>query len=204
MKNFRILAMVVLIAVSQFGFGQDESSPTSSFRFGVKGGVNFSTVTGDDFDSPDARTSFHVGALAEFPILNHFSLQVEGIYSSQGFESEFSGFGGGANDNIEYQLDYINVPVLAKIYLLDGFSVEAGPQFGFKINEEIDTDPNNNPGDFNLDRAADYDFSLVGGVTFKSQSGLFIYGRYNYGLTDIIEDVDVKNAVLQLGLGFEF
>ncbi|WP_298144921.1 porin family protein [Flavobacterium sp.] len=204
MKSLKILGTMVFAVFVQSAVAQDSTTPSSSFNFGVKGGLNYATVTGDEFDSPDARTSFHVGALAEFPITSRFALQIEAVYSSQGFESEFDGFGGGANDKIEYQLDYINVPVLAKIYLLKGLSIEAGPQFGFKANEEIDTDPNNNPGDFEIDQAADYDFSVVGGLTFKSDAGFFLYGRYNYGLTDIIEDVDVKNSVLQVGVGFQF
>jgi hypothetical protein len=181
----------------------DESSNTDSMAasFGVKGGVNFANVTGNDFESPDSRTSFHVGVVGELPISEMFSLQAEAMYSGQGFETNIPGED---DQNIEYQLDYINVPVLAKIYLTDGLSIEAGPQFGFKVNEEIDSDPNNNPGDIEVDEAESFDFGLAGGLTFQTQMGLFASGRYTYGVSEIISDADVHNSVFQISLGYKF
>jgi len=171
--------------------------------FGVKGGVNFATISGDDFD-PDSRTSFHVGLLGEFPLTDTFSLQAEALYSGQGFKSNVDGGIFGGEGEVEYQLDYINVPVLAKIYLTTGLSVEVGPQFSFKVNEEIDSDANNDGGDLDLDEAKDFDFGIAGGLTFQTEMGIFATGRYTYGLTEIIEDTDAKNSVFQVGIGFKF
>ena len=133
-----------------------------------------------------------------------FSLQAEALYSGQGFESNVDGGLVGGDGNIEYQLDYINVPILAKVYVVEGLSLEAGPQFSFKVNEEIDSDPNDDPGDTDLDEAESFDFGLAGGLTFQTNMGLFATGRYTIGLTDIIQDVDAKNAVFQLGIGYKF
>ena len=62
-------------------FGTGVLSAQEMFHFGIKGGVNFSTIGGDDFDDPDSRTSFNIGALAEFPISERFSIQPEVYYS---------------------------------------------------------------------------------------------------------------------------
>lgn len=194
--------MALLCGITSVSAQTETTTKTASpVSFGVKGGVNFASVKGDDFDSPDSRTSFHVGVLAEFPITDMFSLQAEALYSGQGFESDVTGPVG---DKIEYQLDYINVPVLAKIYVIPGLSVEVGPQFSFKVNEEIDNDPNNDPGDTDVDVAENFDFAVAGGLSFTTPGGFFATGRYTYGLTDIVEDVDVKNSVFQLGVGFKF
>lgn len=201
MKNLKFLTAALLFGAIQFTNAQ-ESSSTSGVSFGVKGGVNFANVTGDDFEGPEARTSFHVGVLVELPLAEMFSIQAEALYSGQGFKSEINGIG--TSDNVEYQLDYINVPVLAKIYVTKGLSLEVGPQFSFKVNEEIDADPNNNAGDFDLDEAESFDFAVAGGLTFQTNSGFFATGRYTYGLTDIVKDADVKNSVFQLGIGFKF
>lgn len=200
MKNLKIFAAVLLYGITQFSNAQTTTttSTTSGISFGIKGGVNFATVAGDDFDSPDSRTSFHVGVLAELPIAEGFSIQAEALYSGQGFEFEVLG------DKVEYQLDYISVPVLAKIYITNGFSFEVGPQISFKINEEFDNDPNNDGGDLGLDEAESVDFALAGGVTFQTEMGFFATGRYTYGLTDIIKDVDAKNTVFQIGVGYKF
>lgn len=208
MKLFKLFTasafMLGTVAVSNAQDNNASNANSMDVSFGVKGGVNFATVTGDDFDSPDSRTSFHVGLLAEFPLSDMFSIQAEALYSGQGFESDVDGGIIGGDGKVEYQLDYINVPVLAKVYVVEGLSLEAGPQFSFKVNEEIDSDPNDDPGDLDLDEAESFDFGLAGGLTFQTNMGLFATGRYTIGLTDIIQDVDAKNAVFQLGIGYKF
>lgn len=204
MKKFKFIAAALVFAgATQMATAQSAES-SSGATFGVKGGVNFATVTGDDFDSPDNRISFHVGLVGEVPISERFSLQGEVLYSGQGFETDVDGGLFGGDGKVEYQLDYLSVPVLAKVYLTDGLSIEVGPQFSFKVNEEIDADADADDGDLDLDAAEEFDFALAGGLTFQTQMGLFITGRYTYGLTDILPNADAKNSVFQVGLGFKF
>ena len=185
---------------------QDNASNMNSMApsFGVKGGVNFATVTGDDFESPDSRTSFHVGLVGEMPLADIFSIQVEALYSGQGFKSDIDGGLFGGDGEIEYQLDYINVPVLAKVYVIEGLSLEAGPQFSFLVNEEIDIDADSDDGDWPTDEAEDFEFGVAAGLTFQTDMGLFASGRYNMGLTDIVKDSDIRNSVFQISLGYKF
>ena len=189
---------------------------SKAIQLGVKGGVNSTKITGDDIDDVKSRTSFNVGLLAEIPITQRFSLQPEVMYSGQGFDvkeiDQDNIFD--TNENIEYQLDYIQVPVLLKAYLVKGLSIEAGPQFGFKIHEELDFQPNNDGGDIEINEddsyVKDFDTGLVLGAGYKFDNGFFVNGRYNMGLTNIFEDntifedVDAKNAVWQFGIGFMF
>lgn len=189
---------------------------SKAIQLGVKGGVNSTKITGDDIDDVKSRTSFNVGLLAEIPITERFSLQPEVMYSGQGFDvkeiDQDNIFD--TNENIEYQLDYIQVPVLLKAYLVKGLSIEAGPQFGFKIHEELDFQPNNDGGDIEINEddsyVKDFDTGLVLGAGYKFDNGFFVNGRYNMGLTNIFEDntifenVDAKNAVWQFGVGFMF
>lgn len=170
--------------------------------FGIKGGVNFSTFSGDgfsDFNDENARTAYHLGLLAEIPVSDRFSIQPEVLYSAQGFDIVRR------NDNadIEHQLDYINIPVLAKFYLTDGFSLEAGPQLGFVVNDEIG-DGSNDIDFYDADRN-DLDVSLGMGASYKFNN-IFLYGRYNAGFTDIYdrEGADAKNSVVQAGIGLLF
>lgn len=174
--------------------------------FGVKGGVNFSSFTGDgydDFVDPEERTSFHLGLLAEIPLGERFSIQPEVLYSAQGYDIASRD---DAND-IEYQIDYINVPVLAKFYVTNGLSIEAGPQIGFLVHEEIDFNPNSDGGDVELadDQFKSVDFAVGLGASYKF-SNFFVFGRYNIGLSDIydLDGVDAKNSVIQAGVGLMF
>lgn len=200
------LMLTVAITVGTI-LTSNAQSDSKVVQLGAKGGVNFASVTGDDFDSPDSRTSFNAGIVAEVPYSERFSLQAEVFYSGQGFEVEDINFAG-ANINtnkIEYQLDYIQVPLLAKVYLIEGLNVYAGSQIGFKVNEEIDYES----GDVNVDdtilpEAQDFDFSGTVGAGYKFDNGLFVDARYNYGFSDLIKDTDSHNSVIQAGVGFMF
>lgn len=173
---------------------------TNNVQLGVRGGANFATVAGDDFDSPDSRTSFYLGLLAEAPLSDHVSLQPEVYYSAQGFDITDEPDTPGA----QFQVDYIQVPVLLKFYIADGLNIQAGPQFGFKVNEEIDFDPTEDGGDFDTDSINGFDLQGAAGLEYKFPSGFFIQGRYSYGFSEMIEDVDLHNSVWSAGLGFMF
>lgn len=188
--------------------------------FAVKGGLNLSTVNGGDFNSPDYRVGFHAGVAVEFPIADIFSIQIEGLYSQQGFEiDDYRNLGIGypttianpltrddSEDATEYQLDYINVPLLFKFYITEGFSVEAGPQFSFLVSEEYDDRPYEGSGDTNTDIFETFDVGATGGVTFQTPSGLFASGRYTQGITDTLQNSDQKitNSVFQISVGYKF
>ena len=176
--------------------------------FGAKGGVNFANITGDDFDT-ESRTSFNVGLVAEIPVAERFSIQPEVFYSAQGFDlaeiDQDNVFD--IDDNIEYQLDYINVPILAKIYFTDGLSIQAGPSFNFKVNEEVDTMPTEDGGDTDVadySEVKDFEFGGAVGLEYKFDGGFFVQGRYSHGFTKLIDDVDAHNSVIQAGIGFMF
>lgn len=210
MKLLKFISTNVLLIAAITSVSAQETQETQtvdSFNkpgLGVKGGLNYATVTKGDFDEgPDARTSFYVGAFYEIPIIDDsFSIQPEVIYSRQGFERNYSLLD--QDYKAEYQLDYINVPVLAKLYIVKGFSIEAGPQFGFKINEKFDLNSENDEEGNDLDEVNDFDMSLAAGLSFQFDSGLFVNGRYNHSFNEVIKDSDAKNSVIQFGLGYKF
>ena len=189
---------------------------TPAPQFGVKGGVNISTLTSDDFDDPDSRTSFNAGVFLEIPLNDRFSIQPEVLYSEQGFTIKQNDQDNlfDTDENYEYQLSYIQVPIMAKVYLVKGLNIEVGPQFGFKVNEEFDFQPTTDDGDIEIEDEdsyiKDFDTSVAFGAGYKFDNGLFFNARYTLGLTNIFEDntilgdVDAKNAVWQFGLGFAF
>ena len=214
MKLFKFFTAGALLlgAVTVANAQEDASNADSmAISWGVKGGVNFADLNGGDVDDTKSRTSFHVGALVEFPLAEIFSLQVEALYSGQGHEYtnsviDLTAPGGVSSQTTEVQLDYINVPVLAKVYLFKGFSLEAGPQFSFLVNEEFDSQPNNDDGDTDTDNVETFDFGVAGGLTFQTEMGLFASARYNQGITNIIKDSEdnITNTVFQIGIGYKF
>ncbi|NJW52632.1 porin family protein [Salinimicrobium oceani] len=173
--------------------------------FGAKGGVNFSTFSGDGFSGFDeeskSRTAYHLGLLAEVPVSDRFSIQPEVLYSAQGYDiQEIED-----EQDVEFQLDYVTVPVLAKLYVFKGLSLEAGPQFGFLVQNEVDSASGS--VEMDDDNFNSFDFSVGLGASYKF-SNFFLYGRYNAGMTDIYDidgvEVDAKNSVIQAGIGLLF
>uniref|UniRef100_UPI0039BE4763 porin family protein n=1 Tax=Formosa sp. 3Alg 14/1 TaxID=3382190 RepID=UPI0039BE4763 len=160
-------------------------------QFGAKAGLNFASVFGDRTDNFETVTAFNYGVMAEIPISNVFSFQPEVLYSGQGYS-----FG---DDTVA--LNYLNVPLMAKYYVIKGFSLEAGPQLGFLLN--TNDDGLGIEDDFNT-----VDFGVNLGLGYKLDNGLNFSARYNIGLTDI-DDVEGfsgtnKNGVFQVSVGYFF
>lgn len=197
MKTVQFLfAGLVLMATTTTAIAQEKNGSS----FGIKGGLNYATITKGDFDEgPDPRTSFHIGFVGEIPLIaNVFSIQPEVLYSRQGFEINQTLLG--TNYETQYKLDYINMPVLAKIYLGKAFSIEAGPQFGLKVGEKYESDDAvTETNDVN-----NFDTALAAGLSFNFNGGFFLSGRYTQSLNEVIKDSGSKNQVFQAGLGFKF
>jgi hypothetical protein len=170
------------------------ASQAQGLNFGIKAGANFSNFQGDV--NSDGITSFHAGGVLELNIVPTFSVQAEGLFSSQGGKAKYEedGVVGVARD---INLDYISVPVLAKFYILPNtLSLTAGPQFSFLVNDADEV----------LDTKK-FDLAASGGLELKIIAGLFAQARYNIGLTNVNGDEvrgDVKNGVFQLSVGYFF
>jgi len=162
-----------------------------SLKFGAKAGMNVATINGGELNV-DSRIGFHVGVVSEIEINNKFSIQPELMYSSQGAEE----------DIVLLKLDYLLLPILAKYYITNGFSIEAGPQFSFLVHDEIELD-NGNQSVFDTD-SENFDLSASFGLGYQLKSSLFFQVRYNIGITPIEENPDVFNGVFQLSAGYQF
>lgn len=181
-----LLAAVLFIATSA-------TIQAQLLQIGVKAGVNFASQTGDAF--PDQNidkegiTSYHAGLVAEIKLLDKFSVQPELLYSTQGATYK------DVDQQVKKELGYLAIPVMAKFYLSDSFSLEVGPQASFLLSEK---------DDFDLYDAETFDFAVNAGLGFKITKNLFVQGRYSLGLTEASKNADVKNSTVQLSAGFMF
>lgn len=200
---FTFLAVFCFIANAQ-----DEPAKGSDINFGLKGGLNFAMIAGDGSDNFDGKFGFHVGGVVEFQISETFSVQPELLYSSQGDKETFEGM------DIKYKLDYLNLPIMAKYYLSEGFSIEAGPQIGFLLSAKAEGEG------VSLDikdLIKDIDFGLGFGLGYKLENGLNFSGRFNIGISNMVDnsgnllgeqiefgDSTNHNNVFQLSVGYFF
>lgn len=228
--------LLLFAAFAGFAF---TTSQAQEMRFGVKAGANFAnmTIKEDGFSiKPESRTAFHIGALVEFPISDAFYIQPEILYNSVGSKVNFSESFMGMEINSEstLKLDYISIPIMAKYYFMEGFSLEAGPQIGFLMSAKNDysnvvsgmgmgMDQNESGTEDIKEGFKAIDLGLGIGASYRLDMGLFFSARYVLGLSNIGEegndngndddfddfDVDfggatVKNNVFQISVGYSF
>ncbi|RZJ31850.1 MAG: PorT family protein [Flavobacterium sp.] len=173
---------LIFTAIALFAFAITANAQV--FKIGIKAGPNFANLTGGEIQTK-SRTSFHVGGAAEVGLTKKFSIAPELLYSSQGADVDGPG---------DFNLDYVAVPVLARIYLVeDKFSIDLGPQFSFLVK---DADQALNDEKF--------DFAVAGGLTLNVTKSLFAQARYVAGLTEASKDAEVKNSVVQFSVGYNF
>lgn len=175
-------------------------------KFGPKAGVNFANLSG--VDNTEMKIGFHVGAVAEIKFNEKFSIQPEVVYSAQGAKNTTTVPVLGEVETT-WNNDYINIPILAKYYIVDGFSVEAGPQVGFLVKSEAKIESGNSSvKDDTKDDFKSTDFGLGFGLAYDLPVGMFVNARYNLGLSDIRNNTNsgdaIKNNVIQVGIGYKF
>src|SRR5699024_733187 len=190
-------------------------SSAQEVRLGIKGGVNFSTLSGDNLGDIKSLTGFHIGGLVEIPLAEQFSIQPEVLYTAQGSKYSEKGQELGVSYSYDFKqkLDYIQVPVMAKYYVIDGLSIEAGPQIAFLASSKLDYEGTlggiSVSGDEDLDNVSNIDFSIGAGASYRLPMGLFFTARYNFGLSNVNDSSNsdnqkIHNRVAQLSVGYSF
>lgn len=176
MKKILIIAFA-FISMSSFAQGLD---------FGIKAGANFSSIK--DASEVSNKTGFLVGVFAGIKFSDKVGIQGDLLYSQQG--ADF--------DPEKIDLNYVNVPVVIKYFVVKGLNIQAGPQFGFIVDDNI--------GEVfgNIAKAESFDLTGVIGLGYDFPLGIRADARYNFGLTDIFDGVDGKNSVVSLSLGYSF
>ena len=188
----KILLFIAVVALTC------TTAQAQEVRLGAKLGLNVASLGGDSYGvgSLGSRTSFHIGALAEIPLKGKFALQPELLYSSEGSNWNPWGFS-------DLKLDYIRVPVLAKYYIIEGLSAEAGPVFGVLVSASDAI------GDDTKDYYKSFDAAFGIGATYRLNMGVFFSLRYNKGLLDVNDRDGVdygsnQSNVFQVSAGYSF
>lgn len=188
-----------IVACLVFGFANAQS-----VRFGVKAGLNVSNFTGYQEDVK-SLPGFHIGGFTELKVAKKFAIQPEFLFSTQGTTVE--GFNGNSNSSIK--LNYLNIPVLAKYYVTDAFTVEAGPQIGFLLSAKY-------RGSDVHDLYKTLDFGLNVGCGYEFTDNISLGVRYTFGLTNVADNSDVpadnpdlynlsfKNSNFAVALAYKF
>jgi hypothetical protein len=177
----KLLFTIALLSAPMFLIAQ-------GVGIGIKAGANFANVSSDDDDVDiKSRTRFHAGLYANINFSEKWGVTPEVLWSGQGAEI----------DDVEFNQDFVTVPIMLRWRIIDLISLEAGPQFNFLTNCELD-------GKDVKDDYKSTTYSGAFGAVVHLPLGFNGGIRYVMGLTNMADDddVDIKDRTFQLYLGW--
>lgn len=192
MKKMFLAAAMMLVSVATFA-----QNAVGQITIQPKVGLNIANVT--DADDVDARIGLAAGAEFEYGVTDMIGVSAGLVYSMQGYKySE-------GNVDTTVKLDYLNVPILANVYVAPGLAVKLGVQPGFKLSSKtkIEGSGISIEGDSDDDGVKGFDLAIPVGVSYQYQN-IVLDARYNWGVTKVSDDGDSKNSVFQITLGYKF
>ena len=173
-----------------------------------KAGINISTVTGDGVNKK-SKVGLVAGIEAEYGISEKFGLQFGLLYSMEGCKSDaVVAAGEGASafraEGVKWNLDYINIPIMAQYYVVKGLAVKAGIQPAFNVRGKWSVDGNSGKmKDIGMEPKA-FNFSIPVGLSYEYQN-FVLDARYNIGVTKLVTDADQgRNSTFAITLGYKF
>lgn len=115
-------------------------------------------------------------------------------------------------------LTYIQVPIVANVYVAKGLALKAGVQFGFLIDSALRM---TSEGDFSgrdatVDTSVDmnkdfktFDLSIPVGLSYEFNNHIVLDARYHIGMTAVNKEKmangkDAKNSLFLLSVGYKF
>lgn len=202
MKKLFVIASLMMLSVSAFA---QHAPGTLSIQ--PKVGLNIANIT--DIDDADPRLGLVAGAELEYQITDMISLSAGALYSMQGCKQQSGGniFGFNISTKSTIKTDYLNIPIMANVYITDGLAVKLGLQPGFNLSAKYKAEGSvagfegNSEGD--IEDVKSVDLALPIGLSYEINN-FVIDGRYNFGLNKIFDGADNKHSVFQITLGYKF
>lgn len=192
---------------------------TATAQAGFRGGVNLSELFGSAVDDGETRRGLNLGASFGLVGLGPVQLVAEAYYRRKGGRGDIEEFqqAAAAGQPVEVGLDYVEVPVLARVDLgrIGGRLfpyVQGGPAFGWNLEcsvEVVNGESANDCADLTenfSETLQDYETGLILGagtdIHLWGGAGLNLDVRYTQGVTRVTDDADLKNRSLTFMLGY--
>lgn len=212
-------ALLVSILVPDAGQAQ--------LPLGLRGGINLSEFVGGDAEA-DTKRGLDLGVAFSPLQAGPFSLMIEGYYRQKGAETLQSSLDSTEPpESVEFGLDYVEIPVLARVDIplasRLGLYLQGGPAFGWQLDCGVEFSTSGDPGsptgncDDLLgggleDTLRDYEMGAVGGaglelIVLQGVGAITLDARINRGLTRLTKEdtgSDLKNQSMSLMLGYTF
>ena len=196
MKKIMMIAAMMVATLSA-----NAQNEVGQWTLMPKAGINISTITGDG--DQKSKVGFVGGAEFEVGIAEKFGLDFGILYSMEGCKFPANNIINGASGNVNFNFDYINIPILAQYYLAKGFAIKAGLQPGFNVRHKLSYDGESvNIKDLGYE-AKSFVFAIPVGLSYEYKN-FVLDVRYNIGLTKVIKDTDQgRSSAFAITLGYK-
>lgn len=221
MKKFILMAAVAVMGMSV---------NAQEFKFGPKAGYSLSMLKAEgDGESYkfDSKSTFYVGALAEYKFSDKFAVQGEVLYSPIGGKQEESvtysemGVTVTGTEKSDFKLGTVQIPVSAKYYATENLAFGLGVNFGIITSAEVEVtttlsgsalgqafEESQGTTEDIKDNVKTLNLAPFVGAEYTLENGLFFDARYNLGVSNLIKNPEgnetLKNSFFQIGVGFKF
>lgn len=152
--------------------------------FGLKGGVNFSTLYAEDVKNTKMIGGFNIGLFSKLPVSEFIAIQPELYFTTKGAEVSYNNIF--VDGTASFTTDYIELPILLVLNVTDKFNFQVGPYLSYLLSGKVKNVSSNSYFDFE-DNIDTKDFNrFEAGVAVGAGLDLGALGvgiRYNHGLT---------------------
>lgn len=210
--NFLLAFFCYLFAISVSAQNVD-SRTLVKHQFGIKGGLNYSSVGFKPTISQELKPGFLFGGVYNYQAQPAAGLQIELVYAQYGWVETFS------DQSLMYSrsMNYLEMPFLTNIILgkkKTHMKLHIGPKFAYLLNEKEDTNlPSSNRPYYGVPITDQFEIGVIIGAAF---SHVFSFGelqfdaRFNSTLSnlfDATDDFDLlnsKNQAISVALCYWF
>ncbi|WP_347158898.1 porin family protein [Pontibacter chitinilyticus] len=206
------------------------NTQASPVRFGIRAGGNLAQWEGETMNSAQdlldvtdgsvkkqMREGFHIGGYVTIPVIQGFEIEPGLQYSQKGTKLtgkvpiEAVDFLN-TNVTITNKAEYIDLPVLARVYVGEGFNIFAGPQVSYLVSNKVKAEAgalgfNALNKEWNMNSGfRQVDVAVTGGLGYRFTNGFNVSAGYDYGLStvDANGSFDTYNRVVKASLGYTF
>lgn len=158
--------------------------------FGIVAGVDFNSISGDDFDGTESRTGFVGGFYVGVPVGGTVVLEPQVLYAQKGIND--------ANSDLHLDNGYIQVPVLIRYNFNaeGGPYILAGPAIAFSISCNL-KDSSDSASCDEVGLEPETAFGGIVGLGFQ-KNRLGLEARYDFDFGDAYKDAAGKNSAFEI------
>jgi hypothetical protein len=189
MKSKKILLVLLLFAATT-SFAQT--------RFGIVAGLNLANITGSDAGDNNAmKMGVHGGIVVDLGVTDNFIIEPGVLFSMKGTQDA-------DESDFKTNLNYIDIPILAKYKLESGLNFFLGPYIGILMSATA------GPDDDDIKEFLETtDIGLKLGLGYELESGLGFAAHYSMGFTTVSKEIlgetpTINNTVIGISLMYMF